>query len=394
MDLTSRILSACDLMDSDPNTRLATRDQISILVCTPGEILLDTYVKDIRSSTSKIIKESRITRYLINGVSYFLIDLPGKIDVKLGTHFTGKLTSFNLFKVRNRAKLISILEHPDQMPLDEKDFVKRVWDCANMMEVYQEFSHEPNLLFKAQKIFLDKPIQIKDWKLEQFYPWQEQVFQEIQQPADDRHVIWCYDKTGNTGKSKFALHLMGLDYETKHSDYLVISQCGGLKDYATILQGALSFGWTSKAIIFDFSRELEDHKIFSPIEKTKDRVMNTIKYQGKPIVLPQYPHVYIFANFLPDVDKLSQDRWIFREITQEKKTFQEMEIEEVRKIYLQDFQAKEFKKRLNMKITNSENICNLITHSMIHGIIKWEELAELVKDLEPKERNKDGSLNL
>jgi len=41
--------------------------------------------------------------------------------------------------------------------------------------------------------------------------------------------------------------------------------------------------------------------------------MNTVKYQGKRIRWNSV-HVLVFANFHPDVSKLSIDRWDIREL--------------------------------------------------------------------------------
>ena len=38
------------------------------------------------------------------------------------------------------------------------------------------------------------------------------------------------------------------------------------------------------------------------------------KYESKPICRNS-PHVIIFANFEPDLDKLSNDRWIIKKIS-------------------------------------------------------------------------------
>ena len=47
---------------------------------------------------------------------------------------------------------------------------------------------------------------------------------------------------------------------------------------------------------------------YSAIESLKDGLLFSGKYEGGVKLFPP-PHVVIFANFLPDMTKLSIDRW-------------------------------------------------------------------------------------
>lgn len=138
--------------------------------------------------------------------------------------------------------------------------------------------------------------------------WQEELFQIISGKPDDRKVIWIYDKMGGIGKSRMARWMMNnkLAY--------VIKQFGGEYHASTTIKEAIESGWDKKVLIADLTRSNADKDIYSPIEAIKDGMMTSVKYGGKTICFDP-PHVVIFANFLPDVKKLSMDRWDIWDIT-------------------------------------------------------------------------------
>ncbi|KAK7505378.1 hypothetical protein BaRGS_00003540 [Batillaria attramentaria] len=63
-----------------------------------------------------------------------------------------------------------------------------------------------------------------------------------------------------------------------------------------------------RVVIFDLARSQEDHINYEIIESIKNGVMFSSKYESQMKIFPP-PHVVIFANFPPNLRKLSQDRW-------------------------------------------------------------------------------------
>jgi hypothetical protein len=63
-------------------------------------------------------------------------------------------------------------------------------------------------------------------------------------------------------------------------------------------------------VVFDLSRTMVDHcdHIYNIIEKFKDVCLFSGKYESHTKIFDP-PHVVIFANFKPDLTKLSEDRW-------------------------------------------------------------------------------------
>lgn len=71
--------------------------------------------------------------------------------------------------------------------------------------------------------------------------------------------------------------------------------------------------WPS-IIIYDIPRTQLDYVNYDALEKLKNGMAMSGKYEGGIILMPN-PHVVVFANRPPDESKLSSDRWVIHEIT-------------------------------------------------------------------------------
>lgn len=139
-----------------------------------------------------------------------------------------------------------------------------------------------------------------------WYPWQEEILNLIESPPDKRKVHWYWEETGNVGKS-FLCKYLDWKYDAiiangKQSD--VFNQ---YKDY---LQNKKK---QPKVALIDIPRSHKDYICYSTFEKIKDGLFYSGKYEGGKLRLTKH-HLIIFANFEPDIDKLSLDRWDIHEI--------------------------------------------------------------------------------
>lgn len=133
-------------------------------------------------------------------------------------------------------------------------------------------------------------------------PWQKTIMDIIDQPADLRTVHWIYDKDGTSGKSQLCMYLHQIDKA------LNIACAMDMKNFATNIEGALESGWDGKCITFDIARS-ERLDIYTVLEKIKDGMITSVKYKGKTSILDNDTHVFVFSNFLPNLPKLTMDRW-------------------------------------------------------------------------------------
>ncbi|AUM61862.1 Rep [uncultured virus] len=129
----------------------------------------------------------------------------------------------------------------------------------------------------------------------QLYPWQKYLINELEKKPDDRTIYWFWETEGNSGKTTLAIHLYDLfgaiPLEGKKNDILY---CAAM--------------FPSKIYIYDLERTMEDYVSYGAIEKIKNGFYMCAKYESKPIRRNK-PHVVIFANFEPDYQSLSRDRW-------------------------------------------------------------------------------------
>lgn len=139
--------------------------------------------------------------------------------------------------------------------------------------------------------------ELKSIKLRQF---QEDITTLIQSKPDTRKIHWFYETIGNTGKSHITKYL------TAHHNAIMIN---------TGKQADILHAYNHQPIIiFDLPRTLEQNEsIYTTMEVLKNGHYFSSKYESKS-VLTEIPHIIVFSNFLPDITKLSKDRWDIREI--------------------------------------------------------------------------------
>lgn len=169
------------------------------------------------------------------------------------------------------------------------------------IDLYHEFPLEcakyPRFIHSVLEAASDAPpLPLSDVSLR---PWQEALMQMLLAPADDRKVIWVMDSVGNKGKTWFSKYLV-----QNHNAFY----CSGGK-----AQDIALLYMSQSIVVFDFCRDQSDRVPYAMIEMFKNGLIFSPKYESKmKIVAP--PHVVCFANFRPDMEKLSSDRWCIRTI--------------------------------------------------------------------------------
>jgi len=138
-------------------------------------------------------------------------------------------------------------------------------------------------------------------------PLQREVLRILDSEADDRTIHWVVDLRGNSGKTTLAKHL-----------------CLTRKDcvYITGKSADMKYGvskWLEKhelrVVLIDLARSQEDYVSYQGIEEVKNGIFYNTKYESGMCVFDS-PHVIVFANFRPDIEKLSLDRWNIIDVEQ------------------------------------------------------------------------------
>lgn len=137
-------------------------------------------------------------------------------------------------------------------------------------------------------------------------PFQEEVLTILNEEPNDRIIYWYWESTGNVGKSSLCKHLC----MTKNC--LILN--GKQNDmFNAILQWKTIKGDFPEIIIIDIPRSTIDYVSWGAIEKIKDGLFYSGKYEGGMVIM-NCPHIICMANSAPDVSKLSIDRWRIKEI--------------------------------------------------------------------------------
>lgn len=129
-------------------------------------------------------------------------------------------------------------------------------------------------------------------------PWQQTLWERLQGPVDPRKVHWYWEETGNVGKSFMAA------YATFVAGAITIP-VGKLHDMCYVLSKQ-----TYPIYIIDIPRTYEDKLdgVFTMIEMIKSQKICSYKYESR-VMLLEPAHVVVFANFQPNRDAWSADRY-------------------------------------------------------------------------------------
>lgn len=131
--------------------------------------------------------------------------------------------------------------------------------------------------------------------------WQQEILKIIETKPDERTIHWVYDPIGNCGKS-FLTKYIYLKYNC------LITNGKSQDTFCQVLEHVKQYE-EIKICIIDTPRCVEEKYIsYQSIEKIKDGLLYSGKYEGG-IACFDSPHVIIFSNHMPMLNKMSEDRW-------------------------------------------------------------------------------------
>lgn len=240
-------------------------------------------------------------------------------------------------------------EDPENAHLlvEELTPVEKVWLAPNAREAVRNVTRLSDVM-AASAAFKMKPAEYKNM-IQLLFPWQISLLETIlAMTMDPRAVYWFFDLIGNSGKSMFAKYMM----QNYPDDFRMMTSLGTEKDALHVLAGFVDSGWTGKYLWIDLARAYKDRRtVYTIMETVKNAVFTDTKYQGGSYVTSYTPHVFVSANFLPDIKLMSLDRWNIYEMTGERPNFclRAMPLKECferRKIVSAERRAKERIKKL------------------------------------------------
>lgn len=137
-------------------------------------------------------------------------------------------------------------------------------------------------------------------KYSELKPWQKELADICEQEPDDRTINWIYDEEGGKGKTALCKYIISnynatlVNGSTKDSIYGILAHKDSTKIYPDI-------------ILWNLPRSQKGVS-FSAIEQIKDGLFYNRKYESSMVFMAP-PHIFIFANYLPNLEELTLDRW-------------------------------------------------------------------------------------
>lgn len=138
----------------------------------------------------------------------------------------------------------------------------------------------------------------------EFREWQAELAEILTLEPDDRKCLFYVDPVGGVGKTWFYRRLY-----TMLPDRVQLLSVGKRDDLAHVLD-------TSKDIfLFNVPREGMEYFQYTICEQLKDRVVFSPKYNSQMKVWKKNVHVVVFCNEMPNMTKMTTDRYWIRELS-------------------------------------------------------------------------------
>lgn len=157
-------------------------------------------------------------------------------------------------------------------------------------------------LFELKAQYEDKGAEVPS--PQRWYPWQQRLIQQIDQPPDKRKVLWRWESVGGSGKSYLA------DWLQCNRDACVL-EITDYRDVAHVMYNLRTLKrWKGNTIVFDLNRRHEYQQngdIYHLIDSIKDRRITSGR-DGAVVKFKRRLHVIVLATWPPNIHALSKDR--------------------------------------------------------------------------------------
>lgn len=144
-------------------------------------------------------------------------------------------------------------------------------------------------------------------EIDELYPWEIEINNILSTPPDKRTLYYYFEPDGCKGKTTYQ------KYVYTHFDKCIILSGKG----ADMKNGIISYFNANKflpqIVLINIPRDAKDFVSWTGIEEIKDMMFYSGKYEGG-CICGKCPHVIMFSNSPPPINKVSADRWKVFEI--------------------------------------------------------------------------------
>ncbi len=142
-------------------------------------------------------------------------------------------------------------------------------------------------------------------KYEDLYRWQKEVWDRVNEKPDNRKVFWYFDPEGFAGKTQLCKSLVYY-----HDAFIFGGKCRDIASRVCQMPGS------PKLCVMNVSRTHEKFVSYEALEQLKDGILQSGKYEGGQKIFNS-PHVIVMANFEPDWNAMTKDRWAVFKLSKE-----------------------------------------------------------------------------
>jgi len=162
-----------------------------------------------------------------------------------------------------------------------------------------------NYCIKDGKIHYGGDIRIPDKVIiiKKLYEWQIQLEKILIDCTSDRLIYWIYEEKGGVGKTSFIKYM--------YDKYKCLLSAGGKKgDVINLVFNNKSYLLSrgKKIVLWNIPRVNKDGLSYSALEEIKDGIIVNYKFETGCFICNS-PTICIFSNSVPNIEKLSIDRW-------------------------------------------------------------------------------------
>lgn len=190
------------------------------------------------------------------------------------------------------------------------DSIKKIVPRAHIEKAKGKISDNLKYCSKDNDYITNIPmeVQLKDpLEGKTLYSWQENLITILNGEINDRVIYWYWEPTGNIGKTSFVK-----SWCINNPNSIMLS--GKANDIKAGVSSHIQGKKDLKVAFFHYTRSNEEFVSYEALEAIKDGIFYSGKYESSMCIY-NTPHVVVFANFEPNMYKLSKDRWIIVEIT-------------------------------------------------------------------------------
>lgn len=137
------------------------------------------------------------------------------------------------------------------------------------------------------------------FKLKNFYNWEEDILEIIKKEANCRDVYWFWSEKGGIGKSTFCKHLV------MNKNAIFLSK-GKYSDIINVIYK--SDMMSASCVVIDLPKNCGNRVSYNAIEAIKNGLICNTKFETGYCAFPP-KHVIVFANAEPEYELMMDDRW-------------------------------------------------------------------------------------